>query len=264
MKAEDKQIWLTSWSYIGKRGMGNPLGWKEGIPKKQRFRWKDISGYPMEGFGRMDLLSKYVLGAVELLGLPHKTDLEKQTLKAKDKEWKEKIKQGAFFLATTSGCLNVDTDFFTSITDPGGARPRLFTYTLPTVGLGEISRHYGFMGINYAFLADSSSPYYAFCQALALLEEGKIPCALVLYSEALTEKSFSFCKGLWEEEKEICFSMAFLLEIGKKEACYFSPLAFITKKEAPMGDPLTSFFDLCTCLQNKKKKERLYFSDSPP
>ncbi len=122
-------FYITAHSFISEKSVAaDPEG---------NFLWKSVSARPNERFGRFDLLTKYALSAVEMLNLPLDEPKDNsQTL----------------ILETESGSLAIDERYY-SDKQNNPPSPALFTYTLPSVALGEIAIRYRLTGPNLTILS---------------------------------------------------------------------------------------------------------------
>ena len=154
------------------------------------FLWKNISSRPNERFGRFDLLTKYALAAVELLNLP--LDEPKDSSKA-------------LILETQSGSLAVDEHYYSS-KQQNPPSPALFTYTLPSVALGEIAIRYRLTGPNLTILSQNIAG------TLGLLESARM-----LWRKECSEVIFIMANGTNKQNslfKDFSPSSALALRLG--------------------------------------------------
>src|SRR5437016_3862631 len=92
--------------------------------------------------GRMDLMSKLILVAVEALGIDFGTVP------------RERI---ALCLAVKTGSLSTDLEYWSGRDVPGGLSPTLFTYTLPSAALGELAIRHGLTGPSLCLVGDDAA-----------------------------------------------------------------------------------------------------------
>ncbi len=134
------------------------------------FLWKTVSSRPNERFGRFDLLTKYALAAVELLGLP--LDAPKDDSQA-------------LIMETMSGCLAVDARYY-SDKQQNPPSPALFTYTLPSVALGEIAIRYRLTGPNLTILSRVLDGTLGLFESARLLRRGECAEAIFIMAEGVS------------------------------------------------------------------------------
>jgi hypothetical protein len=91
-------------------------------------------------FGRMDLSSQLALLAVESFA-PHFESTPRDRV--------------AIVLAARAGSLPTDVNFWEGRNAAGGLSPTIFTYTLPSAGIGEIAIRHRLTGPNLCFVGDS-------------------------------------------------------------------------------------------------------------
>ena len=215
---------LTSYGYIDDSGFGGRDGvrpWDRDQGEISRaLRWRLTSAPPHERFGRMDLLSKYVSVAVEMLGLPPPPadGLHLAT---------------AVVLGTAWGCQGVDGDFYQGIVKGDGPSPTLFAYTLPTIAVGEVCIRHGLGGPSYCFQAGSDSGLVALFEGLRLLQEGECERCLCIMADAWSgEIASRGDKVLSGVGPRINYAYAFLLEQGQLAPAQ-EALAVLTLRPAP-------------------------------
>ena len=165
--------------------------WKQ-APAGRPVRWRMVSDVPCERFGRLDRLSRHALMAAEMLGLPvpapgPRTDY-------------------AICVGTQHGCISVDADFYRSISQPGGASPLLFTYTLPSSAMAEIAIRHSITGPNICLLAGPGSAAAALSEGIALIERADAAACVCVACDAVS--TGAACS----EVAEACFAAAFLLQ----------------------------------------------------
>lgn len=105
-----------------------------------------VFSMPCPYFRRMDAYSKLGLTAIAL------------ALKDADLDrWTEKRNIG-IIVSTEYGCLHTDMDYFETVKAQNGtgASPALFTYTLPSIFLGEAAIQFGLTGAT--FVINTSGP----------------------------------------------------------------------------------------------------------
>jgi 3-oxoacyl-(acyl-carrier-protein) synthase len=94
----------------------------------------------------------------------------------------------AIVLGTAYGCHATNEDYYRGLVRDGtlGASPRLFTYTLPSSPLGEITIHYGIRGPALALANGLTSGVDALAEGVALVADGRADRALVCAAEVAT------------------------------------------------------------------------------
>jgi len=157
-----KRTLTTACGCVNEDGFGNARSWtpwpaSSGQPP--RLRWRAFSQRPFERFGRLDLLCKYAVAAVEMLDLPPPPERGARP-------------DTALYLGTEHGSLDVDVKFHQSIGQPGGASPTLFSYTLPSTAAGEIAIRHAITGPSMCLLAGPESGWLALWEGAKLVAAG--------------------------------------------------------------------------------------------
>jgi hypothetical protein len=85
-------------------------------------------------------------------------------------------------LGTAQGCHKVDEDYYRSVA-ARQASPRLFSYTLPSSPLGELSILYELRGPGLAIVTGRTAGLEALAEAQALLRDDRVDACLVIAAE---------------------------------------------------------------------------------
>lgn len=134
------------------------------------FKWKDISQRPNERFGRYDPLTKAALAAVEQLELPLDQEKDAST---------------ALLLCTAHGCTAVDYHYLCDkLQNPPS--PTLFTYTLPSVALGEIAIRYRLTGANLTLLDNDPYCFHALLESARQLLRGETEKLIMIIADGIS------------------------------------------------------------------------------
>ena len=198
---------------VGEARKGHTGGIKNQGHLAQALRWRMVSGSAHDRFGRMDLLSKYVSVAVEMLGLPllGKQDLRLET---------------TMVMGTMGGCYGGGPGFLSGILQGDGPSPTMFAYTLPTIALGEVAIRHRLGGASYCFMAGADSGLLALWESVKVLEAECQKCVCIMadvlpqHAEMIARKIDPAGKALTE------YAYAFLLERhGHAQACEYPSLA---------------------------------------
>jgi hypothetical protein len=215
---------ITAYGFIDDSGFGGRdrlTPWDRSQGEISRaLRWRLTSAPPHERFGRMDLLSKYVSVAVEMLGLPRPPagGLNLST---------------AVVLGTAWGCQGVDGDFYRGIVKGDGPSPTLFAYTLPTIAVGEICIRHSLGGPSYCFQAGAESGLAALFEGLRLLQEGDCERCLCIMADAwsgdIAARDWEGLSGVGPQGN---FAYAFLVEQDQQPPAE-QALAVLTLQPAP-------------------------------
>jgi len=184
-----RELVLTAAGFASPTGFGgSQTGWTaKPVPAggPGALRWSAASDAPFDRFGRLDALSKCVLVAAEMCGLPPVAEgLGRPDM--------------AVVLGTRWGSLAVDLEFLRSIGAPGGASPALFSYTLPSTAIAEAAIRYRLAGPNLCLLAGAESGLLALWEGLELVAGGEADGCLCLAGDALGEGekgSGVFCRN---------------------------------------------------------------------
>ena len=99
------------------------------------------SGRAIPRFGRMDLMCKLALLAVEALGADFDTQPRERT---------------AICLTAGEGSLAADLDFWSGHDAVGGPSGTLFAYTLPSAAIGEIAIRHRLTGPNLCLIGEDT------------------------------------------------------------------------------------------------------------
>ncbi len=176
------KIYITAFGYIDSTGFGDIAShrsWADiGVDNFAQCHWKQLFDSPFDRFGRLDTFSKHVVAAVELLGLTMPCD------DVKDNDT-------AIYVGTEFGSYQVDQQFYKSITQPGGASPKLFSYTLPSTAIGEVAIRYKITGPNLCVSAGKSSGLVALWQSAELLKTRQVSSCITIVSNAGSPESSS-------------------------------------------------------------------------
>lgn len=203
----------------------------------EEIKWKEITTRPNERFGRYDPLTKATMAAVEMLQLP--TDCEKDP-------------QTALLLNTRLGCLSVDTHYLAD-KQANSASPTLFTYTLPSVALGEVAIRYRFTGANLTILDNDAYCRTALLESAKQIERGETKRLILIIADGLAGE------GARQLGQEPFFKAAALLMQKKsspddKFTLSLEKIASDSKEILPK----TSFFDyLANCSETGFKTSLL-------
>jgi 3-oxoacyl-(acyl-carrier-protein) synthase len=204
------KIYITDFAYINDKGFGNytsHTNWTDiGMDNFSQCQWKHLFESACDRFGRLDLLSKHVVAAVELLGMPLPRNETKDD-------------RTAVYIGTELGSYEIDKSFYKSITQPGGASPKLFTYTLPSIAIGEVSIRYNITGPNLCISAGQLTGLVALWQSVVLLKNREIAKCITIISDAgspdteLPSKSYAYAvlltAKLPENPHEVTYSLDF-------------------------------------------------------
>ncbi len=226
---------ISSFGYI------DPSGWggKEGLHRwdqsqgqlAQSLRWRMVSGSAHDRFGRMDLLSKYVRVAVEMLGL---AVLEKQDLRL----------ETTMVMGTMGGCYGADLDFYRGTIQGDGPSPTMFAYTLPTIALGEVAIRHRLGGASYCFMAGADSGLLALWESAKLLEAGECQECVCIMADVLPQQAERMVRDISSGGEPLTeYAYAFLLKhADHTQAQERSPLAeLVISSPADAADSIESW-----------------------
>ena len=119
-------------------------------------------------FGRLDLLSRLGLLAVESLGFDFSSVPSDRV---------------GVCLAVRAGSISTDIDYWNGRNDPGGPSPMLFTYTLPSSGIGEIAIRHRLTGPVLCVVGEEAT---ALAEAQNWIERGEADVVVCVYCDAIT------------------------------------------------------------------------------
>jgi len=217
-------IVISALGYLNENGYGSHAiqhDWPAAVCPKNALRWRMISTHPFERFGRLDLLSKYAMAAVEMLALQPNAEKDSDT---------------ALLLTSARGCLGADLEFLATM--QATPSPALFTYTLPSIALGEIAIRYRISGPNLCLLDQCEPGPLAICEAFRLLTLGEAKRCLAITADALDNDQIGSLKPFWpDESRHECYAQAWLLEsLSEAAAAGRKPLATIERRKANDAD----------------------------
>lgn len=164
------KAFVTAIGFADASGVGSNRETVAGSPREAfGLKWSEISARPFERFGRLDVLCKYGITAAEMLGVE---DREGQR-----HNW-------GIVLGTHVGSAAVDAEFIHTIDAVGGPSPALFSYTLPSTLLGELSIRHRITGANICLSAGPSSGEAALWEAAHFVCEDGIEACIAVAAEA--------------------------------------------------------------------------------
>ncbi|MHB8066419.1 MAG: beta-ketoacyl synthase N-terminal-like domain-containing protein [Desulfobaccales bacterium] len=206
---------ISLFGYIDATGWGGKGGahrWDQSQGQlAQALRWRMVSASAHDRFGRMDLLSKYVSVAVEMLGLP---SLDKQGLRL----------ETAIVMGTMGGCYGADLNFYRGILQGDGPSPTLFAYTLPTIALGEVAIRQRLGGASYCFMTGADSGLLALWESVKLLEAGECQKCVCIMADVLSQHAEMMVRNIDPGGKALTeYAYAFLLERHAHAQAYEHP-----------------------------------------
>jgi hypothetical protein len=165
---------ISAFGFVDGRNFGGSLlgGAIKTLPliPFDELHWDIFSERHYKRYGRLDILSRYSMVAVELLGLP---------------EFESPQGDMALVMGTRNGCLAVDLDFRTSMDQDGGGSPLLFMYTLHNACMGEIAIRYNITGPNLCLMAGEESGLAAIWEGMRLIRCGEASSCICLAADAL-------------------------------------------------------------------------------
>ena len=240
-------IAILSFGFISQSGWGGTE--KKFHKQTPPLDWKNFSQTPYPRFGRLDLLSKYALIAAELAS-PEKF------LTA---EPREKI---AVCLGTDLGCLDVDCDFHDTakLNSPS---PKLFSYTLPSIGIGEISIRYKITGPCFCVMSGAESGIQALWQSYRLIGSGAAEQCLCIGASAFEPENESgnrrgsFQKTFGERLDQ---RYGFAFTLGRANAKQKIILEKNNSVQNKITQTLPMFQSLCELFQNPSEAKNLEIS----
>lgn len=131
---------IVGLGWVGACGLGRgPAGFALSPGAWPALRRSELYAWPDLRFGRLDDFSKAGLGAIALA-------LQDAGWIATDAPPEKKQRNVGLIAATDVGALATDLTFLETLRRPAGASPYLFTYTLPSVFLGEAALRFHLTG----------------------------------------------------------------------------------------------------------------------
>ncbi|MCP4638974.1 MAG: hypothetical protein GY851_01000 [bacterium] len=226
---------ITRCAYVDDTGYGTPT--RSGVwsdAGKDALHWKTIANEPFPRFGRLDALCRHAVASVELLGL--------------DVPSEDAVDPGvAVVFHSTHGCLATDAAFIGTLSQPGGGSPKLFSYTLPSVALGEIAIRYRLGGPTLCVMSDESWSVAALWEGVDLVQSGDADACVCVSAEAVPPEATPF-SGV--EEPCGRFAYAFLVERADRSDATRPPLAGIAIEDDEVdasGVPLREVYEYLVC-----------------
>jgi 3-oxoacyl-(acyl-carrier-protein) synthase len=219
-----KQVMIQAASYLAAAGHGNDRTGLRSWPSQlveplargalSDLHWSLLFTSDPSRFGRMDLMSRLGLVAVELLdaGLDSLPPRRKQSV--------------GVCLETFTGSLDTDVRFLQT------PRPSLFTYTLPSMALGEVCIRYQLQGPVLCLVAPEDASDGVLAEATEWLHQGDAEACVCFRSEAL-DRDVADAVFLPADPRASCWhacAMLLALETG-------------TAREQPLG--LGSLSTMC-------------------
>jgi 3-oxoacyl-(acyl-carrier-protein) synthase len=119
-------------------------------------------------FGRLDLMSKLAVAAVEGLRVDF------------DSRARDRI---GICLGARAGSLSTDVQYWKRREAVGGPSPTLFAYTLPSAALGEIAIRYRLTGPNLCLVGRDAPVLY---EAAQMTREGEADAFVCVYCDAVS------------------------------------------------------------------------------
>ena len=126
-------------------------------------------------FGRLDLLSRLSLLAVELLGFDFSTLPPDRV---------------GICLVVRAGSISTDADYWSGRNNPGGPSPLLFTYTLPSSAIGEIAIRHRLTGPVLCLVGGET---LALSEGRGFIERGEADAVVSVFCDAITPAAAELC-----------------------------------------------------------------------
>jgi 3-oxoacyl-[acyl-carrier-protein] synthase II len=207
-----RAVAISAWGFADAKGFGGSR--RSGAFSLDPIRWAEVSGEPCPRFGRLDPPCKLALIATELLGLAVSPDRVHADV--------------GVTLGTRYGCLQTDAAFYRTLGQPEGASPMLFSYTLPSTLIAEVSIRFRLGGPNACFMAGEESGLVALWEGVRLVRRGEAGACVCIGCDAV--EPGPYCpEGAWG-------ASAFLVESPEHaEACGRAPLAEVRATPLPDG-----------------------------
>jgi 3-oxoacyl-(acyl-carrier-protein) synthase len=144
-------------------------------PARGLIRWHPVFGSTHPGFRRMDLLTRVLVIAAELLIAAEVSGLDALT--------PAKRTDTALIFASHTGCLAADLRFEQSLHRKAGIEPALFPYTLPSTALGEVAIRHRLQGPTLCLPVARDHEHAGLIAGAELIEDGEASAALVLLGD---------------------------------------------------------------------------------
>jgi 3-oxoacyl-(acyl-carrier-protein) synthase len=190
---------VHSASYLTPEGFGNnrkgaqPWRAEDGASETpmdpSRVAWSSLFSSSCPRFGRMDLLSRLGLMAVELLGV------EFAAMSEEDRD------EVGVALMTPSGSLSTDIDFLKEIS------PSTFIYTLPSSVIGEICIRHRLRGPVLCLTSDAVSGRSIVDEAAERIRLGEARSMLCLACEARSPEASRVLDFSLDKQRSFCWDV---------------------------------------------------------
>ncbi len=193
---------LTAWSRLDDTGFANPqsrTAWPGERSPDGPLRWSWFSAAPFERFGRLDLLSQYAVAAAELA-------LQVQPLSPAE------AAGAALCLGTAHGSLAADCEFLAGANSAAGPSPTVFSYTLPSAAIGEISIRHQLTGPSLCLLCPPGDELSPLQEAVRLLIQREARAVLCVVADAVPDLYRRAALGAAATDRVAGYACAFLLE----------------------------------------------------
>jgi hypothetical protein len=165
-------VFITAAGFVDGARFGNPRASQVmSCRDLSHLRWGEISDAPFDRFGRLDGLCKAAMIAVEMLGL--------EAPSAPRADW-------AISAGTEHGSVEVDAAFLATIGQPGGASPLLFSYTLPSILIGEIAIRHRITGPGGCYMAGGDSGALALWEGVNVITSGEARACLCIGCDSVS------------------------------------------------------------------------------
>jgi len=195
---------VTACGYIDETSFGSNRSlstWRNSDSgRPDQLRWRMVCDSVFDRFGRLDLLSRFAVVAVEMLRLrpppPNVT-----------------FPDMGISVGTQFGSFEVDVGFMQGKKGPGGGSPILFPYTLPSTVIGEIAIRHRITGPSVCVQAGTDSALAALWQSVRLVESGEVAACIYVGCDGIFATSHLCLPDKSHTQGNAsCFAYAFLIE----------------------------------------------------
>ena len=156
--------------------------------------WASVLSSPCPRFGRMDMLSRIGLMAVELLNI----DFEHM-----DPAARETV---GVCMTSCYGSLSTDVDFYLT------SSPSIFVYTLPSATIGEICIRHRLKGPIHCLMPTGRPGRQAIEEAVSWLDGGEASAGVCVYCDVMSPNAAAAVKSTLDHGGDFWYACALYLE----------------------------------------------------
>jgi 3-oxoacyl-(acyl-carrier-protein) synthase len=169
----------------------------------------------------------------------------------------------AVVLGTNYGCLDTDLSFLRSMEQSGEGSPQLFTYTLPSMAIGEVAIRHAITGPNLCILAGPENPWAALREGMGIIAGNEASCCLCVGADAVSKTTAA---TLAPEDTGVFNALALLLDTRASAEAHRRPRTASVQLQHGQVCPEKScgFDDLCQFIASDNSTPDETICLSPP